>query len=113
MFGTAEPAADAQVIAMAMSIFNRLGLADDIEVSINSIGCPTCRAEYRKALRTYFEGYKNPALRDLQFLASSATPCVFWTAKAPFAVRLPRVRRRTRIISATTAVRTLKRCRRC
>ena len=56
---TAEPAADAQVIAMAMSIFNRLGLADDIEVSINSIGCPTCRAEYRKALRTYFEGYKN------------------------------------------------------
>ena len=59
MFGTAEPAADAQVIAMAMSIFNRLGLADDIEVSINSIGCPTCRAEYRKALRTYFEGYKD------------------------------------------------------
>ena len=59
MFGTAEPAADAQVIAMAMSIFNRFGLADDIEVSINSIGCPTCRAEYRKALRTYFEGYKD------------------------------------------------------
>lgn len=59
MFGTAEPAADAQVIAMAMSIFNRLGLADDIEVSINSIGCPTCRAEYRKALRAYFEGYKD------------------------------------------------------
>ena len=56
---TAEPAADAQVIAMALSIFNRLGLADDIEVSINSIGCPTCRAEYRKALRTYFEGYKD------------------------------------------------------
>ena len=55
MFGTAEPAADAQVIAMAMSIFNRLGLADDIEVSINSIGCPTCRAEYHKALRAYFE----------------------------------------------------------
>ena len=22
-------------------------------------GCPTCRAEYRKALRTYFEGYKD------------------------------------------------------
>ena len=59
MFGTAEPAADAQVIAMAMSIFNRLGLADDIEVSINSIGCPTCRAENRKALRTYFECYKD------------------------------------------------------
>ena len=48
MFGTAEPAADAQVIAMAMSIFNRLGLADDIEVSINSIGCPTCRANLVK-----------------------------------------------------------------
>ena len=59
MFGTAEPAADAQVIAMAMSIFNRLGLADDIEVSINSIGCPTCRAKYYDALRSYFAARKD------------------------------------------------------
>ena len=56
---TAEPAADAQVIAMAMSIFNRLGLADDIEVSINSIGCPTCRAKYYDALRSYFAARKD------------------------------------------------------
>ena len=112
MFGTAEPAADAQVIAMAMSIFNRLGLADDIEVSINSIGCPTCRAEYRKALRTYFEGYKDQSARPA-IPAWSATPCVFWTAKPRLTARLPRVRRRSRIISATTAVRTLKRCRHC
>ena len=37
MFGTAEPAADAQVIAMAMSIFNRLGL-DRILMAMNEMG---------------------------------------------------------------------------
>ena len=55
MFGAAEPAADAQVILLGKSIFERLGLGDDVQVAINSIGCPTCRAEYHKALRAYFE----------------------------------------------------------
>lgn len=27
-------------------------------LEINSIGCPTCRAEYHKALKAYFEQYK-------------------------------------------------------
>ena len=41
MFGAAEPAADAQVILLGKSIFERLGLGDDVQVAINSIGCPT------------------------------------------------------------------------
>ena len=57
MFGAAEPAADAQVIAMATSAFERLGL-QNIVLKLNSIGCPTCRAEYHKALKEYFNGYK-------------------------------------------------------
>ena len=32
-----------------------LGLKD-LTLAVNSIGCPTCRAEYHKALRAYFEG---------------------------------------------------------
>lgn len=58
MFGAAEPAADAQVIALAMSIFERLGLGEDVQLALNSIGCPTCRAEYHKALKAYFEAHR-------------------------------------------------------
>ena len=57
-FGTQSPLADAELIALASAIFDRLGVTG-LRLEINSIGCPTCRAEYRKALRTYFEGYKD------------------------------------------------------
>lgn len=59
MFGAAEPAADAQVILLALSIFERLGLGEDVQLAINSIGCPTCRAEYQKALKAYFTEHKD------------------------------------------------------
>lgn len=58
MFGAAEPAADAQVIALALSAFARLGLKD-VGLQINSIGCPTCRKEYHKALKEYFTARKD------------------------------------------------------
>lgn len=53
MFGAAEPQADVQVIAMAMAQLERLGLRG-IELVLNSIGCPECRAVYHKALKEYF-----------------------------------------------------------
>lgn len=52
-FGTDSPAADAEIISLGAEIFGFLGITD-IELQINSIGCPTCRAEYQKALREYF-----------------------------------------------------------
>ena len=58
MFGAAEPAADAQIIAMALSAFQRLGLSD-VGLQINSIGCPECRKEYHKALKEYFTARKD------------------------------------------------------
>ena len=58
MFGAAEPAADVQVIALALSAFKRLGLAD-VGLQLNSIGCPECRREYHKALKEYFTAYKD------------------------------------------------------
>ena len=58
MFGAAEPVAEAQVISMALSAFHRLGLSD-VGVQLNSIGCPDCRKEYRKALTEYFTAYKD------------------------------------------------------
>ncbi len=52
-FGTASPLADAEIIALAKSVFDELGVKD-LSLEINSIGCPKCRAEYHKALKEYF-----------------------------------------------------------
>lgn len=57
-YGTQSPVADAELICVAQSIFDRLQL-QNLRLEINSIGCPTCRAEYHKALRNYFEQYKD------------------------------------------------------
>lgn len=57
-YGTQSPVADAELICVAQSIFDRLQL-QNLRLEINSIGCPTCRTEYHKALRNYFEQYKD------------------------------------------------------
>ncbi len=48
-FGTASPLADAEIIAMAKALFDELGVKD-LELQLNSIGCPECRAKYNEAL---------------------------------------------------------------
>lgn len=50
MFGIKEPTADAEVILLAVSYLKSLGL-NDLEVEINSLGCPTCREEYKKKIK--------------------------------------------------------------
>lgn len=55
--GAASPAADAEVIAMANQLLRDVGV-QKISLEINSIGCPTCRAEYHRALKEYFENRK-------------------------------------------------------
>lgn len=57
-YGTQSPVADAELICAAQSIFDRLGIKQ-LRLEINSIGCPACRAEYHKALKEYFYGYKD------------------------------------------------------
>lgn len=56
-FGAAEPAADAETISLAARLFASLGVKD-LQLEINSIGCPECRAEYHKALRAYFKEHE-------------------------------------------------------
>lgn len=55
--GAASPSADAEVIAMANQLLADIGITK-ISLEINSIGCPTCRAEYHKALKAYFDARK-------------------------------------------------------
>ncbi|MGP1569322.1 MAG: histidine--tRNA ligase [Eubacteriales bacterium] len=58
VFGSYDMLADAEVIALAEDFLKGLGIKS-LELRINSIGCPTCRASYRKALQTYFKPYFN------------------------------------------------------
>ena len=51
-YGSDSPYADAEVIALAYSFLKEVGL-ESLELNLNSIGCPTCRAEYNKALKAY------------------------------------------------------------
>lgn len=53
VMGASSPAADAEVILLAYTLFQKLGLAD-LVLHINSIGCPKCRPVYREALISHF-----------------------------------------------------------
>jgi len=66
VFGSNDPAVDAEVIAMAMDFYHRLGLKD-LEVHINSVGCPKCRLEHRKTLQEHLR----PRLAELCNLCRS------------------------------------------
>ena len=52
--GSDKPSLDAEVIALAVQFFNEVGLKD-LVVSINSVGCPTCRAKYNEILKAYLD----------------------------------------------------------
>ena len=58
--GEANPAVDAEIILLAMEFLKSLGLKD-LKLSLNSVGCPSCRPAYRKALQDYFR----PHLEEL------------------------------------------------
>lgn len=55
VFGSSDPSVDAEVINVAMMLYGRLGIKN-LEIRINSVGCPKCRAEYNKKLKEYLSG---------------------------------------------------------
>ena len=57
-FGAAAPQADAEIISLARTILETLGVTG-VSLHINSIGCPVCRARYHTALKAYFEARRN------------------------------------------------------
>ncbi|MFA7171482.1 MAG: histidine--tRNA ligase [Candidatus Paceibacterota bacterium] len=54
VIGEDSPAIDAHVIYLAWKIFQKIGIKD-ISIQINSIGCATCRAKYKKLLTDYYD----------------------------------------------------------
>ena len=65
MAGSQEPSADAEVIFLAHQIITELGVKD-VELHINSIGCPVCRKKYHEALRAYFLPHKDELCETCQ-----------------------------------------------
>lgn len=58
LFGSYGYRADSEVIALGAQIFKEFGIGN-IRLELNSIGCPTCRENYKKALREYYSQYKD------------------------------------------------------
>ncbi len=54
IFGTDNMMADAEVIGFASDFLSSLGITD-LELRINSIGCPKCRQTYREALKEFLK----------------------------------------------------------
>ncbi|MBE3584764.1 histidine--tRNA ligase [Desulfofundulus thermocisternus] len=53
VLGSHDPALDAEVITMAMDFYGRLGLKN-LNLLINSVGCPRCRPVLREKLQDFF-----------------------------------------------------------
>jgi len=65
VFGSNDPAVDAEVIAMAMDFYGRLGL-HNLLLHINSVGCPNCRPAHRRELKDYFQPHLAGLCRNCQ-----------------------------------------------
>lgn len=54
VFGTGSYLADIEIITMANEIIKAFEIPN-VVLNLNSIGCPTCRAEYQKALKEFLK----------------------------------------------------------
>ena len=63
--GEQNPAVDAEIIILAWDFLTGLGL-NDLELRLNSVGCPNCRPKYRDALKDYFRDKLGDLCEDCQ-----------------------------------------------
>ena len=94
VFGSADPLLDAEVIQMAVKLFEKIGLKD-MEVDINSVGDQKCQPVYREAIKKYFEKNLKNMCQDcverfeqnpLRILDCKESHCQRYIEKAPAAV---------------------------
>jgi len=53
VFGSFEPAAEVEVMALGYFLLKRLGISDTAHLYINSLGCKSCFTEYGNRLRAF------------------------------------------------------------
>jgi histidyl-tRNA synthetase len=64
LLGPATPLADAEVIAAGWQILNALGIAETVELQVNTLGDIASRTAYREALVSYFSQYTGELSED-------------------------------------------------
>jgi histidyl-tRNA synthetase len=56
VFGVSQPVIDAEVMAILMHYLSLVG-ATSCNLQINSLGCPTCRLDYKEVLRAFLKNH--------------------------------------------------------
>jgi histidyl-tRNA synthetase len=64
LIGPAEPLADAEIIALGWDILNRLGIAEDVMLELNTLGDAASRDAYRAALVAHFTAHRDSLSAD-------------------------------------------------
>ena len=64
VLGSAEPLADAEVIACGWAILQALGVAQDVVLELNTLGDRDSRMAYREALIAYFSAHREALSED-------------------------------------------------
>lgn len=63
IFGVIEATADAEAIILASEFLKKNGI-DDLTVSLNSLGCPTCRQKYKDEIKKVLSPYLDELCED-------------------------------------------------
>jgi histidyl-tRNA synthetase len=64
LVGAAQPLADVEVIALGSHILEQLGVGDRVSLELNTLGDTSSRAEYRRALVSYFSARQSELSED-------------------------------------------------
>ena len=65
LFGDPGPRSDAEMIILAMYLFETVGLTD-VSLHINSLGCPDCRPDFKEKLKSYLAERTSSLCADCQ-----------------------------------------------
>tara|TARA_B100001029_G_scaffold173072_1_gene171512 strand:- start:13707 stop:14966 length:1260 start_codon:yes stop_codon:yes gene_type:complete len=63
-FGIKDPFADAELLFLSKKIWEVLGISDQVELEINSLGDHQTRSSYKEALTNYFKDYQKDLDKD-------------------------------------------------
>lgn len=66
VFGLPGPDIDAELIVMTARLWQQLGISGALELQLNTLGTPACRAAYRSALVAYLEPHREQLDADSQ-----------------------------------------------
>ena len=66
IMGAGEPAADVEMIALGQHLLEALGVAGDVELTLNSMGDPDTRAAWSAAVAAHFTAHRGQLSEDSQ-----------------------------------------------